>query len=106
MTKLSVQSIFQTFFEAYQARYPLSRTQAKAAWSILNCKTAAMGATASVCEGCGHVHIHYNACRNRCCPMCQELPTQKWIDARQEDVLEAPYYHLVFTLPDTLNPVI
>lgn len=29
-----------------------------------------------------------------------------WMDARREDVLEAPYFHLVFTVPDILNPVI
>ena len=28
------------------------------------------------------------------------------MDARREDVLDAPYFHLVFTVPDLLNPVI
>ena len=28
------------------------------------------------------------------------------MDARREDVLDAPYFHLVFTVPDILNPVI
>lgn len=54
----------------------------------------------------GAVQIHYNSCRNRCCPMCQAVPKEMWMDARREDVLDAPYFHLVFTVPDILNPVI
>jgi hypothetical protein len=38
--------------------------------------------------------------------MCQEFPKEKWVDARREDVLEAPYFHVVFTVPEELNPVI
>nr|WP_242861193.1 transposase [Acetivibrio ethanolgignens] len=59
-----------------------------------------------ICEDCGAIQIHYNSCRNRCCPMCQAVPKEMWMDARREDVLDAPYFHLVFTVPDILNPVI
>ena len=38
--------------------------------------------------------------------MCQALPTEKWMDAQREDVLEAPYFHVVFTVPQELNPLI
>lgn len=72
----------------------------------MNCKTGAYGANVSVREDCGHLQIHYNSCRNRCCPMCQTLPTEKWMDAQREDVLEAPYFHVVFTVPQELNPLI
>lgn len=48
----------------------------------------------------------YNSCRNRCCPMCQALPKEKWMDKRREDVLEAPYFHVVFTVPQELNSLI
>ena len=72
-----------------------------AARSRLYCST-----TVSICEDCGAVQIHYNSCRNRCCPMCQAVPKEKWMDARREDVLDAPYFHLVFTVPDLLNPII
>ena len=50
--------------------------------------------------------VHYNSCRDRCCPMCQEFPKEKWVDARREDVLDAPYFHVVFTVPEELNPII
>jgi len=106
MTDFTVQDIFNVFYARYEERYNPSGIQRKTAWSIMNCKTGGMGANVSVCEDCGTIHIHLNSCRNRCCPMCQELPKQKWIDARQEDVLDAPYFHVVFTLPEELNAVI
>lgn len=106
MNDITVQDVFYSFYEDYLKEHKVSGIQAKTAWCIMNCKTGALGANVSICEDCGSIHTHYNSCRNRCCPMCQELPKQKWIDARKEDVLEAPYFHVVFTLPEELNPVI
>ena len=106
MEKPTVQDIFNRFYPDYLDKYSPSPQQAKVANCIINCKTGAYGANVSICEDCGHLHIHYNSCRNRCCPMCQALPKEKWIDARREDVLEAPYFHVVFTVPQELNPVI
>ena len=31
---------------------------------------------------------------------------RKWVDARREDILDAPYFHVVFTVPEELNPII
>lgn len=106
MLKPSVQDIFLRFYPDYLEKYTPSPEQSKAANSIMNCKTPRMGANVQVCEDCGCISIHYNSCRNRCCPMCQALPKEKWIDLRREDVLEAPYFHMVFTVPAVLNPVI
>ena len=83
MNKPTVQDIFQRFYPAYLERYSPSPEQAKAARNIINCKTGAYGANVSICEDCGAVHIHYNSCRNRCCPMCQAVPKEKWMDARR-----------------------
>ena len=106
MNKPTIQDIFQCFYPAYLEKYSPSPEQAKVARNISNCKTGAYGANVSICEDCGAVQIHYNSCRNRCCPMCQAVPKEMWMDARREDVLDAPYFHLVFTVPDILNPVI
>ncbi len=106
MDKPTVQDIFHRFYPAYLDQYSLSPVQTKVAHNIMNCKTGAYGANVCVCEDCGSVQIHYNSCRNRCCPMCQAVPKEMWMDARREDVLDAPYFHLVFTVPDLLNPVI
>ena len=106
MSKPTVQDIFLQFYPEYLDRYTPSATQAKVANCIMNCKTGAYGANVSICEDCGHLQIHYNSCRNRCCPMCQALPKEKWMDKRREDVLDSPYFHMVFTVPQELNPLI
>ena len=106
MNKPTVQDIFNRFYPAYIEQYSPSAIQVKTAHNIINCKTGAYGSNISICEDCGKIHIHHNCCRNRCCPMCQAIPKELWMDARREDVLDAPYYHLVFTVPDILNPVI
>ena len=106
MNKPTVQDIFNRFFPAYIQQYSPSAIQMKTAHNIINCKTGAYGSNTSICEDCGKIHIHHNSCRNRCCPMCQAIPKEIWMDSRREDVLDAPYFHLVFTVPDILNPVI
>ena len=106
MDKPTVQDIFNRFYPGYLERHTPSPEQTKAATCIMNCKTGAYGANVDVCEDCGCIQIHYNSCRNRCCPMCQALPKEKWMDLRREDVLEAPYFHVVFTVPAELNPII
>ena len=102
----TVQDIFLRFYPRYLDKYTPSPQQSKVANCIINCKTGTYGANVSICEDCGHLQIHYNSCRNRCCPMCQALPKEKWMDKRREDVLEAPYFHVVFTVPQELNPLI
>ena len=102
----TVQDIFHRFYPALKKKRALSSRQKKTAYHIMNCKTGQFGANIGVCEECGSNRIHYNSCRDRCCPMCQEFPKEKWVDARREDVLDAPYFHVVFTVPGELNPVI
>lgn len=104
--KTTIQQIFQRFYPDYIEKYNPSIEQQKVARNIINCKTGSYGANVSECENCGAKRIHYNSCRNRCCPMCQAVTKEKWIDKRREDVLEAPYFHVVFTVPEELNIII
>ena len=62
-----------------------------------------LGSHVDGCTSCGHIRISYNSCRNRHCPKCQGKEREKWIQAREEELLPVPYFHVVFTLPDTLN---
>ncbi len=75
--------------------------------SVLNalekCRTAALGGHVDACDGCGHVRISYNSCRNRHCPKCQVTNKERWILARQQQLLPVNYFHVVFTLPQELN---
>jgi hypothetical protein len=44
-------------------------------------------------------------CRNRHCPKCQANARDRWLQARQRDLLPTRYVHVVFTLPHQLGPL-
>lgn len=69
------------------------------------CRTEALGSHIYQCTDCGHIRIAYHSCRNRHCPKCQQVGKERWIMAREADLLPVGYLHMVFTLPDVLNPL-
>lgn len=72
--------------------------------AIERCRTAALGGHRDRCSRCGHtVDVSYNSCRNRHCPKCLNNARKKWLSARQGELLDVPYMHLVFTIPHTLS---
>lgn len=101
-----IQELFHASYNEYCNHYNPSEVQHKAALSIMNCKSGKLGCNISICEDCGHSEIHNNSCRNRNCPCCQAMLKELWIDARKAEVIDAPYFHVVFTLPAQLNPLI
>src|SRR5215470_10449912 len=71
--------------------------------AIARCRTAALGGHLDKCTRCGHrATISYNSCRNRHCPKCQIAARDRWIAARQKELLPTHYVHVVFTLPAQL----
>lgn len=101
-----IQEVFNLSYDEYCSRFNPSTQQSKAAFSIMNCKSGKLGCNLSLCDDCGHSEIHHNSCRNRHCPCCQALLKELWIDHRKSEVIDAPYFHVVFTLPAELNPLI
>jgi hypothetical protein len=98
---LEVADIFRTHGPAWRAaqRGHLSLGQLKVMSAIEQCRSAALGGHVLRCVGCGTDQVSYNSCRNRHCPKCQSTAAQRWLDARQVDLLPVEYYHVVFTLP-------
>ena len=103
MTEL--QDIVCEFGQEYLDRHHLPLHQLKAVKAIAHCRTAELGGHMEECDECGHVKISYNSCRNRHCPKCQKLTSERWIQRRKEQLLPVQYFHTVFTLPDLLNPL-
>lgn len=102
----AIQEIFKNSYTDYQEIHPTYPDTHKVAWAISNCKTPLMGGNQAVCQDCQASHTHYNSCRNRHCPCCQAINREKWIDARKADVVDALYFHGVFTVPHELNHLI
>ena len=85
----------------------LSHAQLKVMSAIEGCRTAALGGHVARCENsaCGHTAIAYNSCRNRHCPKCQGSQARDWLEARRAELLEVPYFHVVFTLPPRIGAI-
>lgn len=107
MGEYKIRQIFEASFQEYSpcASY-LTDVQHKAAASILSCKSGKLGCNVSRCHSCGFTRFHYNSCRNRNCPCCQAVLKEVWVDKRRAEVIGSPYFHVVFTLPHELNPLL
>jgi len=105
MSEVELQDIFAVYGEAYRQSHNLPLSHLKAMSAIERCRTAALGGHVDVCDECGAAQNSYNSCRNRHCPKCQALTKERWIDARKADLLNVGYFHVVFTIPDTLNTI-
>jgi Putative transposase/Transposase zinc-binding domain len=103
--RVELADIVRAHGAAYQATHLLCRAQRRALRAIAACRTAALGGHRAVCTTCGAERITYNSCRNRHCPKCQRVATERWLAARRREVLPIPYFHVVFTLPHALNPL-
>jgi hypothetical protein len=84
----------------------LSVQQRSVLRAIVRCRTAALGGHVDACRACGHQALSYNSCRNRHCPKCQAQARERWLHARERELLDVPYVHVVFTLPHGLLPLV
>ena len=91
--------------DEYRRLHHPSAAQEAVLRHIAQCRTRALGGHVDVCNGCGHQRISYNSCRDRHCPKCQNTARAAWITERIKRLLPTAYFHVVFTLPDELNPL-
>jgi Putative transposase/Transposase zinc-binding domain len=103
---LEVADILRAHGEAYGARHPFSARQAAVMRRLVACRTAALGGHRDACGRCGYTRVSYNSCRDRHCPKCQGLKRAQWLETRLERLLPVEYFHVVFTLPAALHPLV
>lgn len=103
---LEVADIFRRHGPDFRKQHRLSKAQLKGMQAIERCRTSSLGGHVDACRKCGTVRVSYNSCRNRHCPKCQAIARERWLQARKEELLPVSYFHVVFTLPHDLNPVI
>ena len=104
--QVELADIFRLHGDDYRRSHTLSYEQRKAMHHIEICRTAKLGGHVEQCNQCGFEQIAYNSCRNRHCPKCQTMTKEKWLNDRKAELLPCGYFHLVFTLPHELNPII
>jgi ribosomal protein L37AE/L43A len=98
-----IRSCRDTFLEQYGAS--LTPEQRRALDDLTACRTAALGGHVLECPECGHQEVSYNSCGNRHCPKCQATAAARWLETQAADLLDTPYFHVVFSLPSALGPM-
>lgn len=93
----------QTALRRFLGEEPLDGHRRKICTHLLACRTEALGGLTWRCDTCANEQPRYHACRDRHCPQCQGRATRLWSERQQSHLLPVTYYHLVFTLPHTLN---
>ena len=103
-----VADVFRRYGDSYLQQFgpQMLPSHRRAFADILQCRTAAMGAHVYRCDSCGHQQFAYHSCQNRHCPKCQGELTDIWLEKRRQELLATPYFHLVFTLPAELHPLV
>jgi hypothetical protein len=98
-----IRSCLDEFLDQYDSE--LTPEQRRALKDMACCRTAALGGHVLGCPECGYQQIAYNSCGNRHCPTCQATAAARWLEKQAADLLPTPYFHVVFTLPDALDPI-
>ena len=104
---LEVADVFRHFGPAFRDLNgaSLSAAQRRAMIAIESCRTAALGGHVERCNDCGHQRVSFNSCRDRSCPKCQGLARAQWLEDRQAELLDVPYFHVVFTVPQEIEVI-
>ena len=98
--------IFRDHGQAFRQTHPLGAMERRALRDISACRTGALGGHRDVCATCGEERLVYNSCRNRHCPKCQALKQARWVAERRKRALPVGHFHVVFTLPAELRPLV
>ena len=104
--QVELADIFRLYADDYRRSHTVSYEQLKVMHHIQICRTAVLGGHVEQCDQCAFEQIAYNSCRDRHCPKCQTLTKEQWLNDRKAELLPCGYFHLVFTLPHDLNPMI
>jgi predicted RNA-binding Zn-ribbon protein involved in translation (DUF1610 family) len=105
---LEVADVLRRYGDTYLQRFAqqMLPSHRRAFYDILHCRTVAMGGHVYLCDRCGHEQYAYHSCKNRSCPKCQTEEAEIWLGQRRQELLNTPYFHLVFTLPKELHEIV
>lgn len=96
-------TIIKDYKVSFIKKYQPLKFQLRGLHAIEICRTAQLGGHVDKCNSCNHIRISYNSCRNRHCPKCQVTNKERWVLAREKDLLPTTYFHVVFTMPQEIN---
>ncbi len=104
--KWELADVFRLYGDSYRHKHALPAEHLSVMHLIEICRTSTLGGHIHQCNHCGYQLQSYNSCRNRHCPKCQTLTKEHWLQERTDELIPVGYFHVVFTLPHELNPLI
>ena len=104
-TGFEIASVIKRYGAAFRMQHSPNNFQLTVLNALQQCRTAELGGHKDKCDNCGTEHYSYNSCGNRHCPKCQLARLMLWAEDRMRDSLNVKHFHIVFTVPDELNPV-
>ncbi|MCH2206135.1 MAG: transposase [Lentisphaerales bacterium] len=102
---LELATVFGHFWSDYQKSHRVSQHIIHCVNDILCCQTSYFGGDLMHCDKCGYEHFSYHSCKNRFCPKCYRKQQEKWLENRQDELVNCLYYHLVLTVPQQLHNI-
>lgn len=99
----SIQQVLKDHFEQFRQHHKQPAHFMRAAYKMMNCRTAALGGHVQECPNGHGGRIWYNSCKHRSCPQCNGLATERWLQKQQARLLNCPHYHIIFTIPHEYN---
>lgn len=106
MSTIRLADIMTSGYDAFCQQYGNMAGNDKVVRAITSCRTDLLGGHQYECPDCHAQVALYNSCGNRHCPQCQALARGDWVEARKNELLPVPYFHVVFTIPSELNPFV
>lgn len=95
--------ILRRYLPDYLKTHRITYWQHKVLYDIQVCRTAILGGHVEECDHCSYQQPTYDSCHNRNCPKCFSIAMRQWVAKRLQELLPVPYFHLVFTMPHSLN---
>lgn len=107
---LTINVIFRCYAPQYLEKFAnrIMPSHRRAIRDIINCRTLALGWHIDQCTSCKSHHLFFHSCYNRVCPQCQNNQAETWLRERQTELLRLGnrFFHVVFTVPSELHPII
>ena len=101
----TVNEIFREYGESYETTHRMTKEQRRLMQDMIDCRSGALGGHVEQCDSCRKYHYRNHSCRNRGCPQCGGSARSEWLLSRSEELLNVPYFHVVFTIDHVWNPL-
>lgn len=100
--------VLERFGTQYRQQYAdrMPPVQLSAMDAIKACRTPELGGHVLYCPSCKSTEYQYHSCCHHACPKCNHKRSEQWLEARRKELLPIPYFHVVFTVPEELRPII